>query len=181
MSDRLPSSFVELPPAGKGGLPESFVEEPAATITAADRRAYTEALPGTPEGATVRGEIEGRYGGRDAFLSAYDPTGETLGKTVVPAVLGAGALAAGPEMAAAAGAPLIARTLLPRALAAGGQPGVVEPALGAGVKAAAKGLASGAKSVTESEMVKRILRLLGHGSVAGAGFEAVRRSMADKK
>lgn len=80
--------FIALPPKGaaKQDDGEGFTKLPAKGISAEDRRAYTEALPGTPEGMKVREGIEGKYGGREAFVQQYDPTGEYLGKNVAPAL-----------------------------------------------------------------------------------------------
>lgn len=91
-----------------GDTPTPPAKPEAAKLSADDRRAYQEALPGTPEGMKTREGIEKKYGGRDAFTQQFDPTGEFLGKKVMPVAMaatagGLGASALAPGLAPALG------------------------------------------------------------------------------
>jgi hypothetical protein len=88
-----PAGSKPTTPRAPAGKP---VDESAVGISAEDRRAYAEALPGTPEGMKARKAIEDKYGGYNAFIQKYDPVGEALGKSTPALALIAAAAAGGP-------------------------------------------------------------------------------------
>lgn len=115
-------------------------------ITPADRAAYTEALPGTPEGQKTRAAIEQKYGGREAFLQAFDPTGEYLGKHVVPLVMASGVVGGVPGLATS--------------MAEGGAAVLSAPALRTAL----------------GEVAKKVGKAAIGGGAAGGAFEVARRA-----
>ena len=143
--------FVPLPPRakgeGKGDDATGFTAMRPKKISDADRSAYTEALPGTPEGMKVREGIEKKYGGRETFLKEYDPTGEYLGKNVTPTLAAA---------AITGGVP----GLVP-AMAEGGAAALANPVLRRVAVEALKWLGKGAEA----------------GVGAGGAYEVGRRAM----